>query len=112
MTEDERNELNAVLAAHQAHIADAMMEESARISAVRFLLEDVYADGYVGNLEGFNTRMEALIGLTRTQAVRANQMTDEDATEMQIRIATHLQRFQDAVAPRIKRRSEAQDRGS
>lgn len=108
MTEDERNELNALLEAHQESVREEMKEVSARISALRFLLENAYADGYVGNLEAFKTRMDDLIGLTRTSAVRGNQMTDDDATEIQVRIATHLQRFHDAVVPRIQRRTAAQ----
>jgi hypothetical protein len=106
MTNEDRDELNAILAAHEERVLEELTEQSARLSTMRFLLEDLYADAYTHRLVAFDARMTELIDLTRNATTRGNPMTDDQAIEMQARIATHLQRFHEAVVPRIQRRSK------
>ena len=105
MTNEDRDEIGAILAARDERLMEELMEQSARLSTVRFLLEDLYADAYIRKLDAFDVRMAALIDLTRTAATRSDAITDDQATEMQARIATHLQRFRESTVPRIQSRS-------
>lgn len=110
MTNEDRDEINAILAAHRQRLVDdlmdELMEQSARLSVVRFLLEDLYADAYTRRLPDFEQRMADLMELTRTAMTRGHAMTDDEAIEMQARHATHLERFRNAVRPRIESRSK------
>lgn len=84
-------------------IHQEFIEQNARLSAQRFLLEMVYASNFESNPDGFADMMNRLIGLTHSNAVKAEPMPDDDAIELQARIATHLERFQNAVALRISK---------
>lgn len=105
MTDDDRNEIDAVLAKNLDSVYEEFRELSARLSAQRFLLEDLYADKYIRELPAFQTRMDVLLALTRSSPVKGNPMEDDALQDLQVRIATHLQRFQNAVEPRIVSRS-------
>lgn len=82
-------------------IHQEFIEQSARLSAQRFLLEMVYANSFISNGDGFNTFMDGLMKMTREHVVKSGPMKVDDATELQARIATHLERFQSAVSLRI-----------
>lgn len=101
MTDDERDQINAVLAAHQ----EEFTEQSARLSATRLLVEDLFADLYTNVPDRFNQRMEELMFVTRNAAIKGNPATADAVEDQQVRVATHLQRFKDSVASRIEKRS-------
>jgi hypothetical protein len=84
-----------------APIYEQQQELNARLSAQRFLLEIAYANTFEGNAHGLDRLMDELIRLTRVAPTKAGPMQDDDATELQARIATHLLRFQEAVQARI-----------
>ena len=76
----------------------------AQVSANRFLLEVIYANAFVGNPELFATQVAQMQRLTRTCARMDGPIKPEEADivmELKVRIATHLQRFGDAVLARI-----------
>ena len=101
MKEEIRTLMREALLVEMEPLHQEIMELSARLSAQRFLLEMVYANQFESNPDGYREFMTGLIGLTRSSAVKTGPMTNDDATELQARIATHLERFQNAVALRI-----------
>jgi hypothetical protein len=76
-------------------------ELSEMFSALRLLVEVAYANAFAADPEGFARVMAELQRLTREAPVRSGPMPDETLIELQARIATHLQRFQQAVQHRI-----------
>ncbi len=101
----EQNEVIALLEANLKPIWDEQLEQSARLSAMRLLLEDLFADKYSDKLPEFNARMERFLELTRTASVKGAPVSDEQMNEMQARVATHLERFRSEAARRIAARS-------
>lgn len=101
MKEEIRALMNEALQDALDPIHQEFIEQSARLSAQRFLLEMVYANQFEFDLEGFSGLMAGLIGLSHSNAVRSAPMSEDDANELQVRIATHLERFQNSVALRI-----------
>ena len=82
-------------------LIDSMTNLNARLSAQRFLLEVVYANQFLDNEDGFTELMDGLMHLTRTAPTKNGPIPPEDAIELQARIATELQRFQNSVNRRI-----------
>lgn len=78
-----------------------LMEQSARLSAQRYLLEMLYANQFLSNPQGFTEFMEAALDQTRRQSTRAEPMPEDTAMELQARVATSLQRFQESVELRL-----------
>lgn len=78
------------------------LEVNARLSAQRFLLEQLYANAFLGNPDGFDDFMAGLVELGRTRAYTTEPMEADAKLEMQARIATHMQKFHSAVATRLK----------
>ena len=101
MKEEIRALMNEALQDALEPIHQEFIEQSARLSAQRFLLEITYANQFEFDPEGFEGLMTSLIGLSRSKAVKAAPMSADDAIELQARIATHLERFQKSVALRI-----------
>lgn len=101
MKEEIRELMNEALQGALEPIHQEFIEQSARLSAQRFLLEMVYANQFEFDSDGFKELMASLIGLSRSNAVKSAPMPADDAIELQARIATHLERFQNAVALRI-----------
>jgi hypothetical protein len=106
MKEEIRALMNEALQDALEPMHQEFIEQSARLSAQRFLLEMVYASQFKADPDGFDGLMADLIGLSRSNAVRAGPMSEDDAIELQARIATHLARFQSAVALRISQRRQ------
>ncbi len=94
--------IQSVFAALAEPIHTELLDISARLSAQRYLLEIVYANEFLNNEDGFNRLMESALDQTRQKATKSGPMPDEVATELQARIATHLQRFQESTALRIR----------
>ena len=105
MTDEDRNEINDILSANLAEIWTEFREQSARMSAIRFGLEDLYADAYAGRAPAFKERMELLLQLTRDAPVKGEPMERDALEDLQVRIATHLERLKVAVAARIEARA-------
>lgn len=82
-------------------LIEAQQELNARLSAQRFLLEIVYANEFRNDSAGLDGLMDELIRLTRAAPTKAGPMPDDAVIELQARIATHLQRFQQSVQGRI-----------
>ena len=101
MKEEIRALMNEALQEALEPIHQEFIEQSARLSAQRLLLEMVYANQFEFDPDGFKGLMDNLIGRARSNAVKAGPMPVDDAIELQARIATHLERFQNAVALRI-----------
>ena len=86
-------------------ILEEQFEQSARITTVRFLLEDLFADQYIDRLPQFTARMERLLEMTRTASVKGGTASAEQLTEMRVRVATHLDRFRSETERKIMARS-------
>ena len=82
---------------------DDMLELNARLSAQRFLLEQLYANAFLNDAPGFDTFMSGALAKVQ-QSTRSSPMPDDYAQELQARVATHLQRFGESVAKRLRQR--------
>lgn len=78
-----------------------MLELSARLSAQAMLLEIVYCNAFAKDQVGFDRLMVELQRLTRVAPVLSEPQPDDAVIELQARVATHLQRFHEAVQYRI-----------
>lgn len=107
MKEEIRALMNEALQDALGPIHQEFIEQSARLSAQRFLLEITYANAFEFDPDGFEELMTRLIGLSQTNAVKAEPMPAEAEFELQVRTATHLERFQNAVALRISQGRQA-----
>jgi len=105
MTDDDRKEIDAILSANLDAIWTEFREQSARMSAIRFGLEDLYADAYAGRAGDFSERMQHLLQLTRDAPVKGDPMQRDALEDLKVRTATHLERLRAAVAARIEARS-------
>lgn len=79
-----------------------LMEQSARLSAQRYLIEMLYANQFQDNPEAFEEFMDGAIEIVRTHSTRVPPMDDDTATELQARVATQLQRFRESVVKRLE----------
>lgn len=78
------------------------LETDAAISALRFLMEIVYANEFAGNEAAFIDLMSEIQRATRERVTSAEPFADADAkVEAQARIAAHLERFGNAVLARL-----------
>lgn len=78
-----------------------LQELQAQQSAQNFLLETLYANQFLNNPQGFDQFMHGALETTRSKPTRVGPMTEEDAVEMQARVAARLQRFRESVARRL-----------
>ena len=101
----EQSEVIALLEANLKPIWEEQFEQSARLSVMRLLMEDLFADKYSDKLDEFNARMGRFLELTRTASLKGAPASDEQMSEMQVRVATHLERFRAEAAARIAARS-------
>lgn len=102
MKEEIRLLMREALHAELEPLWDQLTEQNARISAHGLLLETLYANAFLNDPAGLIELMQGLIEKTRSNATRAGPMSDEQAIELQARIATRLQRFSDAVQLRLQ----------
>ena len=79
-----------------------LMEQSARLSAQRYLLEMLYAQQFLNQPEAFEEFMDGAIDIARTSSKRAEPMSEDVAMELQTRVATQLQRFRESVVQRLE----------
>lgn len=77
-------------------------EIEAMLSAQRFLLEQAYANTFMGNPDGFAKFMEGALEKTRSKSTSSGPIPDEVRTELVARIATHLSRFGESVQRRLR----------
>lgn len=101
MNDETRMYVERMLSEALESIHQEFIEQSARLSAQHFLLEMLYANSFLSDGDGFNTFMDGLMKMTRERVVKSGPMQGDDVTELQARIATHLERFQSAVSLRI-----------
>ncbi|WP_143606073.1 hypothetical protein [Variovorax sp. 54] len=101
----DKEDVMVLLDANLQPIWDEQFEQSARITTVRFLLEDLFADKYADRLPDFTARMERLLEMTRTASVNGGSVGAEQLREMQVRVATHLERFRGETERKIVARS-------
>lgn len=83
-------------------IHEDLLEINARQSAQRFLLEQMYANLFLKNPDGFSRFMQGALLATQERSTRSGPMSEDSALELQARIATHLQRFQASVEKRLR----------
>lgn len=79
-----------------------LMEQSARLSAQRYLLEMLYAQQFLNQPEAFEEFMDGAIDMARTRSRQAEPMSEDVALELQARVATQLQRFRESVVQRLE----------
>lgn len=102
MNTETRAQVQAMIEEALAPVHQEFMEQSARLSAQRFLLEIVYANNFAGSPSQFAAFMRGLQMRTAENMTKSGgPMRDEDAIELQARIAAHLERFGNAVELRI-----------
>ncbi|MNL25404.1 hypothetical protein D3C87_1468850 [compost metagenome] len=94
-----------LLDAAQQPLWEELFEHSARITTVRFLLEDLFADKYSDRLPEFSARMARLLEMTRAAPVKGGPASAEHLSEMKVRVATHLERFRSETERKIAARS-------
>ena len=81
-----------------------ILEIGARLSTQQFLLEILYASAFAHDTAGLDRLMAQLVRLTTTVPTRPQPISDDDMSEMQLRITLCLQRFQTSVQDRISTR--------
>lgn len=77
------------------------LEFAAQIAALRFLLEQAYANSFAGNAPGFEAFMKGLMTMSATKGT-VLQATPDEALELKARTAVHLERFGRSVMKRIQ----------
>lgn len=98
MSED----VNKLIAENLAALWDAVNENSARLSAQRFLLEQLFANAFIRDPGGVDSLLKAMIESTRKAPQLSSPMQEDEILEQQARIATHLERFRLSVLGRIQ----------
>lgn len=91
-----------ILGRHHAAMLGELGEMNARVSALQFLMQQLYANAFAGLPEDFEAFMDGAIQKCRARPTLAEPMTDDELVELQVRVATHLTRFRDQVAARIR----------
>ena len=102
MNDDARAGIEKMLTEALEPMHEEFLEQSARLSAQRLLLEMLYANSFLNEPKNFNTFMDGLQKLTRENARKSEPMQDDVAIELQARVAAHLERFRSAVAWRLE----------
>jgi hypothetical protein len=97
-----RTQVQDALRELAAPIHEDLLEINARVSAQRFLLEQMYANLFLKNPDGFTRFMQGALLATQERSTRSGPMSEESALELQARIATHLLRFQASVEKRLR----------
>lgn len=103
---DEPSELAKVLAMAMNEVSaplnDRLDEVDARLTVQRYLLEMLYANAFIGDQTGFDAMMKDMLTALHSKPVLPEPMQADDVIERQVRAATHLERFRQAVAKRIE----------
>ncbi len=97
-----RKQVQVAFSELAATIHEDLLEVNARLSAQRFLLEQMYANLFLKNPDGFTRFMQGALLATQERSTRSGPMSEDSALELQARIATHLQRFQTSVEKRLR----------
>ncbi|PLC01548.1 hypothetical protein CY658_32005 [Variovorax sp. RO1] len=66
----DREDVLVLLDASLQSIFEEQFEQSARLTSLRFLLEDLFADNYLDKLPEFTARIDRLLELTRIAPVK------------------------------------------
>ncbi len=82
--------------------AERFLEIEAMLSAHRFLIEQAYANAFLGNQDGFDKFMAGVLEKTRGKSTSSAPMTEDEKTEITVRVATHLARFGESVKRRLR----------
>jgi len=101
----DREDVLVLLDASLQPLFEEQFEQSARITSLRFLLEDLFADKYSCRLPEFTARMDHLLKQTRIASVKGGSASAEHLSEMKVRVATHLERFRSETERKIVARS-------
>ncbi|MNL17250.1 hypothetical protein D3C87_1383340 [compost metagenome] len=101
----DREDVLVLLDASLQPIFEEQFEQSARITSLRFLLEDLFAENYSDKLPEFTARMDRLLEMTRIASVKGGPASAERLSEMKVRVATHLERFRSETERKIVARS-------
>lgn len=96
------DETRKLIAKAMESVRDEMMEDSARIGALRYLLEQLYANLFIDNKQGFEQLIAGMVNQATRSVRPADNMSAEDLQELQARMLTHLQRFGRDVSKRIE----------
>jgi hypothetical protein len=83
-------------------ISEAMLEESARIGALRYLVEQLYAKTFISNPEKFDSLLTSMIERTGAAPVAHGPMEQKALEHLKKRMAAHLQSFRLDVLRRIE----------
>lgn len=81
----------------RAEILDLHMKANAQ----RYLLEQVYANRFLSDAEGFRELMAGLTDFSKQKPSKSGPIDDESMQEQLVRLTVHLDRFRDAVLLRI-----------
>ncbi len=81
---------------------ERFMEIKSALSAQRFLLEQAYANAFLGNPDAFADFMAGALEKTRSKSTAAGPMSKDARIEATARIATHLARFGESVSLRLR----------
>jgi len=81
---------------------DRWLEAESMLSAHRVLIEQMYANAFLGNIEGFDVFMDGLLRQTRTSATVSQPIDAESKMERQVRLATHLERIAASIRLRLQ----------
>lgn len=95
------DETRKLIAEAMESVRYEMMEESARIGVLRYLIEQLYANLFIDNKQGFEQMIAGMVDQTTRSVKPAEPMSAEDLQELHARMQTHLQRFGQDVSRRI-----------
>lgn len=106
MNKEDREEVAQALATAMNRVAASVREDMVRLgaahSAMRFLLEQLYANAYIGNPAGFDSLMNQFIELTRKAPATSGSMDEEAKIEAQAQVCAQLERFRLSVLQRLQ----------
>jgi hypothetical protein len=88
-------------------VYDDLLEQSARTGALRYLVEQLYANTFIEHPSGFDAMLQAMVEKTRTAAQPVGPASAEVLVELQARTAVHLERFRLDVLRRISQGRQA-----
>jgi hypothetical protein len=88
-----------------------MADLSARLSAQRLLIEDLFATLWIENVEGLSEHLDQLRALS-SAVTPAHPMNQGDLEELTVRQRVHMDRITQSIAERTQSRASKNWRGA
>lgn len=96
-------ETKAAIDAAMQKVSEAMLEESARIGVLRYLVEQLYANTFTSHPEKFDSLLTQMIERSGASPAIRGPMDPKALELLQGSMKKHLQNFRKDVLQRIER---------